>query len=175
MSLNKEVQLDDVIEILREKIDGGGTVTFTPNGTSMLPMLRDGKDVVVLKKPAGRLHLFDVPLYRRDNGRYVLHRVIDFSRDGSYVMCGDNQFALEKGIRDDQIIAVMIAFYRKGKAYKPNSFRYRLYVNFWYYTRPVRRAYGGSKRRVFKLFGITPKPKEERRRKKKKKEDDYYD
>lgn len=175
MSLNKEVQLDDVIEILREKIDGGGTVTFTPRGTSMLPMLRDGKDVVVLKKPDGRLHLFDVPLYRRDNGKYVLHRVIDFLNDGSYVMCGDNQFALEKGIRDDQIIAVMTAFYRKGKAYTPRTFRYRLYVNFWFYSRPFRRAYSGSKRRIFKLFGITPKPKEERKRKKKKKEDDIYD
>ena len=49
----------------------------------MLPMLRDGEDVVVLKGTGGkRLRLFDVPLYRRDNGQYVLHRVLDFCRDG---------------------------------------------------------------------------------------------
>ena len=72
MSLNKETTLDEVMELIREKLDAGGNVTFTPNGTSMLPMLRDGEDVVVLSKPKGRLHLFDVALYRRDNGQYVL-------------------------------------------------------------------------------------------------------
>ena len=171
MSLNKEVALDEVMEIMREKLESGGTVTFTPNGTSMEPMLRDGKDVVVLKKPGGRLHLFDVPLYRRENGQYVLHRVIDFCRDGSYVMCGDNQFAKEKGIRDDQIIAVMTSFMRKGKPYTMTSLRYRAYVNFWYYTRIFRRVFRGGKSRVYKLFGITPKPKSE---KKKKKDEVYY-
>ena len=85
-------------------------------------------------------------------------------------MCGDTQFAKEKGIRDDQIIAVMTSFVRKGKPYKINSLRYRTYVNFWYYTRIFRRVYSGGKRRVFKLFGITPKPKSER----KKKKDEYY-
>ena len=153
MSLNKEVQLDEVIEIISEKLKAGGTVTFTPNGTSMLPMLRDGEDVVVLKGTGGkRLRLFDVPLYRRDNGQYVLHRVIDFCRDGTYVMCGDNQFAKEKGIRDDQIIAVMTGFYRKGKTYYKESFLYRLYINFWYYTRPFRHGYSFSRRKASGLI-----------------------
>ena len=86
-------------------------------------------------------------------------------------MCGDNQFAKEKGIRDDQIIAVMTSFVRKGKPYKINSLRYRTYVNFWYYTRIFRRVFRGGKSRVYKLFGITPKPKSE---KKKKKDEEYY-
>ncbi|MBQ2570147.1 MAG: S24/S26 family peptidase, partial [Ruminococcus sp.] len=81
--MNKETTLDEVMELILEKLDAGGNVTFTPNGTSMLPMLRDGEDVVVLSKPKGRLHLFDVALYRRDNGQYVLHRVLDFGYDGS--------------------------------------------------------------------------------------------
>lgn len=154
MSLNKEVQLDDIIDIMLEKINAGGTVTFTPNGTSMLPMLRDGEDVVVLKSTEGkRLHLFDVPLYRRDNGQYVLHRVIDFERDGSYVMCGDNQFAKERGIRDDQILAVMTGFFRKGKTYTTRSFLYRVYINFWYYTRPFRHTYSFGRRKAAKWFG----------------------
>ena len=54
MSLNnKEIQLEDVIQIIKEKLNSGGTVTFTPHGTSMYPMLRNGEDVVVLKKPEG--------------------------------------------------------------------------------------------------------------------------
>lgn len=78
MSLNKEVGLDDVMQIIAEKLETGGSVTFNPKGTSMLPMLRDGDDTVVLSKPKGRLHLFDLPLYRRKDGSYVLHRVVNF-------------------------------------------------------------------------------------------------
>lgn len=159
MCLNKEVQLAEIIEIIEEKLNAGGTVTFTPNGESMMPMLRDGEDAVVLKKPGGRLHLFDVPLYRRSNGQFVLHRVIDFGKDGSYVMCGDNQFAKERGITDAQIIGVVTAFYRKGKAYSNNSLRYRTYINFWYYTRPFRRVFRAVKRRWQRLFGIDPNKK----------------
>lgn len=160
MSLNKEVQLDDIIDLMLDKLASGGTVTFTPNGTSMLPMLRDGEDAVILRSTGGkRLHLFDVPLYRRDNGQYVLHRVIDFCRDGSYVMCGDNQFTKEKGIRDDQIIAVLAGFHRKGQMYTPQSFRYRIYINFWYYTRPIRRAYRFGKRKTARFFKTEDKQK----------------
>ena len=99
--LNKEVTIDDIIEILVEKLENGGTVTFSPSGTSMLPMLRDGEDVVVLSKPKGRLHLFDIPLYKRKDGSYVLHRIVDFDADGGYVLRGDNQFTKEHGIYDE--------------------------------------------------------------------------
>ncbi len=159
--MNKEVSMDDIIGILTEKLESGGTVTFTPRGKSMLPMLRDGEDVVVLSKPQGRLHLFDVPLYRRSNGVYVLHRIVDFDADGSYVMCGDNQFEYEHGIKDENIIAVVTAFYRKGKTYRADSLRYRLYVNFWYYTRFFRRAYNFAKNRTSRLLGRGIKKKNE--------------
>lgn len=149
----KEVSIDDLIEIMVEKLNSGGTVTFTPRGTSMLPMLRDGEDIVVLSKPEGRLHLFDLPLYRRKDGTYVLHRVINFDSDRGYVMCGDNQFYNEHGVYDEDIIAVVTAFYRKGKAYTVDSLIYRIYIKFWHYTKPLRRPYRGAKRRVFGIFG----------------------
>lgn len=138
--MSKLVTVDDVIDLMIEKLNAGGKVTFTPKGTSMLPMLRDGQDVVILEKPKGKLHLFDVVFYKRDNGQYVLHRVNNFDSDGCYVMCGDNQFIQEHGIRDDQIIAVMTAFFRKGKSYTTQSLIYRIYFNLWGYTRLLRRA-----------------------------------
>lgn len=160
--LSKEVAIDDVIDIMVEKLNSGGTVTFTPKGKSMLPMLRDGEDVVVLSKPSGRLHLFDIPLYRRSNGVYVLHRIVNFDADGSYVLCGDNQFTLEHGIKDSDIIGVVTAFYRKGKAYSVNSFSYRLYVNFWFYTRFFRHSYRFGTYKVSKLFGKGNKKSDEK-------------
>lgn len=160
--MSKEVAIDDVIDIMVEKLNSGGTVTFTPKGKSMLPMLRDGEDVVVLSKPSGRLHLFDIPLYRRSNGVYVLHRIVNFDADGSYVLCGDNQFTLEHGIKDSDIIGVVTAFYRKGKAYSVNSFSYRLYVNFWFYTRFFRHSYRFGVNKVSKLFGKGNKKSDEK-------------
>ena len=157
MCLNKEVALDSIIDIIEEKLRSGGTVTFTPSGESMLPMLRDGKDVVVLSKPRGRLRLYDVPLYRRENGQFVLHRVIDFDSDGSYVMCGDNEFRREHGIRDSQIIGVLIAFHRKGKPYRVDSLRYRLYITLMYHSRVFRRAYRFAKRKKEAAFGSKKK------------------
>lgn len=158
MSLNKEVNLDDVMQIIAEKLEAGGTVTFNPRGTSMLPMLRDGDDTVVLSKPKGRLHLFDLPLYRRKDGSYVLHRIVNFGSDGSYTMCGDNQFAVEKGITDDDIVGVVTAFYRKGKPYTVNSLKYRAYLEFMFYSKPIRRVIASTVARTKNTFGkIKPK------------------
>ena len=152
MSLNKEVGLDDVMQIIAEKLEAGGSVTFNPKGTSMLPMLRDGDDTVVLSKPKGRLHLFDLPLYRRKDGSYVLHRVVNFGSDGSYTMCGDNQFAVEKGITDDDVIGVVTAFYRKGKPYTVDSMKYRAYLEFMFYSKPLRKVIASTVSRSKNAF-----------------------
>ena len=151
--MNKEFELDDLIDIITEKLNSGGTVTFTPRGKSMLPMLRDGEDVVVLTKPNGRLRIYDVPLYKRPNGQYVLHRVLDFDADGGYAMCGDNQFVLEHGIKDKDIIGVVTTFYRKGKTYRVSSLKYKAYVRFWHYTRYIRRGFKFGKKNVLRFFG----------------------
>ena len=44
-------------------------------GVSMLPMLKSGRDLVVILPAKSRLKPFDVALYKRD-GKYWLHRVI---------------------------------------------------------------------------------------------------
>lgn len=147
MSLNnREIQLEDVIQIIKEKLEGGGTVTFTPHGTSMFPMLRSGEDVVVLKKSEGRLKHLDVALYQRNNGDFVLHRVIGFDKNGGYIFCGDNQFGKERGITDADIIGVVTAFYRKGKHYTNDSLTYRIYKTLWEYLKaPMRVLYSAHR------------------------------
>jgi len=131
--------MKDLIPLLKEQLENGKAVTFIPQGKSMEPMLKGGKDVVMLKKPQGRLRLFDVSLYyRRETDRYVIHRVVGFKPDGSYVMCGDNNFEKEYNITDDDIIGVVTGFYHKGNMKSIDSFTYRMYCNFWYYFRPIR-------------------------------------
>ena len=105
-----------------------GKLIYTGVGTSMLPMLRQRRDLLIIERPGRTLRKYDVPLYRRDSGKYVLHRVLKVRRDG-YVLCGDNQWRREYGITDRQIIGVLTAFVRDGKEIPVTDRRYRLYVH----------------------------------------------
>ena len=41
-----------------------------------MPLIKEGRDLFMIEKPDGRLKKFDVPLYKRDTGQYVMHRII---------------------------------------------------------------------------------------------------
>lgn len=129
-------RLEDLMPLIREELAAGKTVRFSPKGTSMLPMLRQGIDTVTLSPLPGRLEKYDLPLYRRDNGQYVLHRIVDAGE--TYTCVGDNQFETEPGVRQDQLIAVVSGFTRGGREYGVTDHSYRLYCRFWHYSRPVR-------------------------------------
>lgn len=100
---------------MQEQIEAGKSVRFGPKGTSMLPLIRQFEDTVVLEKAPLHLKKYDLPLYQRDSGQFVLHRVVGEDKDG-YVMCGDNQSLYEHGITDSHILAVAVGMYR-GEEY----------------------------------------------------------
>lgn len=152
--MNKVVAMDDIVPLIKEKIEEGGMATFTPKGNSMLPMLRNNRDTVTLAKPSFPLKKYELPLFVRKNGQYVLHRVVGTSQ-GKYVMRGDNQFVNEYGIEEEQIIGIVTSFTRKGKKYSSDTFSYQIYCRVWvasvrirYYYRRVRRFAGRVKRRI---------------------------
>ena len=132
-----QVELDALMPLFYEQLSAGKTVRFSPRGISMLPMLRQGKDSVVLSPLPERLKKYDLPLYRRDNGQYVLHRIIE--ADNTYTCIGDNQFVSECGLRHEQMIALVTEFYRGDKKHSIEEWQYKLYCRFWHFSRPVRR------------------------------------
>ena len=142
--------MDELVPVITERLHAGQSVCFSPKGISMLPMLRQGIDTVTLSPLPEKIKKYDIPLYRRDNGKYVLHRIVKCGE--TYVCIGDNQFAKEYGIRRDQLIAVVSSFTCGGKEYSVNHFGYKLYCRFWHYTRFPRRAYRAVKRRIKALF-----------------------
>ena len=95
-------------------LDLEGVVVYRVEGVSMRPMLRMDRDIVVIRKPNGRLQKYDVALYRRQTGNYVLHRVVRVLEDG-YIIRGDNCFRDETDITDAQIVGVLTQFQRRGK------------------------------------------------------------
>lgn len=108
-------------------LDQEGQLIYTNVGTSMMPLLRQRRDVMLIrKKGPERLHWLDCPLYKRDNGQYILHRVL-WVRRHDYVICGDNQWRPETGITDRHVIGVLEAVDRDGKQLLMSSPKMRLY------------------------------------------------
>ena len=120
-----------------EVLASHGRLIYTSVGDSMLPLIRQGRDLVVIEPPKGRLRRFDVPLYRRDSGQYVLHRVLRV-REKDYVLCGDNRWRRETGITDKHVIGVLRLVVRDGKELSVEDRRYRLYVLLWCGLFPLR-------------------------------------
>ncbi len=117
--------------LIREVTENGGEFVLFPKGRSMLPLLVQGRDAVVLTSIDGELKKGQIPLYKRDDGQYVLHRIIRKEKDGTYTMSGDNHLVLEKGLREDQMIAVVCAVIRKKKRKSVKALSYRLYSFLW--------------------------------------------
>lgn len=143
-----DVALDQVMPLFRERLAAGQRVTFSPRGTSMLPMIRQGRDTVEVSPLKGRLKKYDLPLYQRDNGQYVLHRIVKAGE--AYTCIGDNQFDLEYPVRHDQLIGVVSAFTRDGKRIEVTNWLHRLYCRFWHATRPIRHLYLNMKIRIYR-------------------------
>ncbi|MGB4092145.1 MAG: S24/S26 family peptidase [Ruminococcus flavefaciens] len=118
-------------------IERDGRLVYTNVGDSMRPLIRQDRDILIIEKYEGRLKKYDVPLYKRDSGQYVLHRVLKV-RDSDYVICGDNRYSKEYGITDRHIIGVLTAVVRDGKEIPINDWRYRLYVHLWCDLFPIR-------------------------------------
>lgn len=129
--MNKQkFNLSEYDDTIREVLESGGEFRMYPSGTSMLPLLRQGKDSVSLIKPSGMLKRGDIAFYTRDNGAYILHRVVK-SDNGSYTMCGDNQILLEKGVDHSHIIGIVNRIFRDDKPFNTNSASYKLYLWLW--------------------------------------------
>ena len=132
-------------------IKATGCLCTEIKGTSMNPLLYQGKNKVYLEAPTSTLKKGDVALYKRDSGEYVLHRVMMVT-DGSYVMCGDNHFMLEYGVKHENVLGVMKGYY-VGVKYVDisKSVKYKLYKFFWCNSLKFRRFLNFF-RSVFSIF-----------------------
>ena len=148
-SSDKSISLEQVMPVMLEQLARGSSVRLYPKGTSMLPMIRQGVDSVELSPLTGKLKKYDLPLYRRDNGQYVLHRIVQAG--DTYTCIGDNQLAYEQGVREDQLLAVVTGFYRKDKYRPVKSLSYRCYCRLWHWTRKLRYYWTVLKIRIKKI------------------------
>ena len=133
--LPPEILMDKLIGLLEET----ESVPLVISGGSMVPFLVHGRDSVYLSKVTAPLKRGDMILYRRDNGRYILHRIWRIEKE-SFTMVGDAQTVLEPGIRPDQVLARVTAVRRKGKLLRSGSFWWEFFEKVWSRIVPLRRS-----------------------------------
>lgn len=110
-----KLNMETLLPFIEEAFNRGLDFQIPITGTSMNPLLYQNRDFVKIVKPALPLKLGDIPLYRRNDGAFVLHRVVGIKENGEYIMCGDNQFLLEYGITDKNIIGIAKTLIIDGK------------------------------------------------------------
>lgn len=145
------VSLDDIMPIMEEQLKNGGSVTFGPKGISMLPLIRQNVDSVIISPCDGKLKKYDVPLYKRTDGHYVLHRIVGVCGE-EYVMCGDNQYILEKGIKHEQIIGIMSAVIKPDRKINVTDKRYKIYCRRRVLLQRFKRYVHAAARRIKAIF-----------------------
>ncbi len=151
MSKNiKKVSLEDMYPTIKELLENGGTVELPITGTSMLPLLIQGRDSVEITKCV-TAKKSDIIFYRRDDGHFVLHRIIGKDENG-YVLCGDNQVAKEYKISDKHIIGVVKSIKRKHKSFSVDKLSYKIYSQIWIILLPIRNIIMFPIRRMKRLY-----------------------
>lgn len=132
-----EVFFDYVVSQLRE----GHTVSIPLTGTSMSPLLREGRDNLVLAPlpPDAPLRRYDVVLFRYRGG-YLLHRIVRIEGD-TVTTRGDALASLEQVPRTD-IVAILIAVQntQTGKVINCDSLRWILLSRKTIFVKSLRHA-----------------------------------
>ena len=144
--MDNQTEILKIEDVLREK----GVYIGPTVGVSMLPMLKNRRDTIVVKPKTERLKRFDVALYKRGEA-YILHRVLQ-PIDGGYIIRGDNCYA-DENVPEEAVIGVLTEFFRKDKHYDCTDKKYLRYVKRRVGTYKIRRVYVRVKGACFTFGG----------------------
>lgn len=111
-----------------------GRLVYTNVGVSMMPLIRERRDVMVIEATKTPPRKLDAVLFVRDGvegrGHYVVHRILKIRRDGRYFIAGDHDTSGEV-VAPDHVIGVLTTLTRDGRPYPFRGFRYWCYLHLW--------------------------------------------
>ena len=119
MKMAREPQ--KIEDVLAEK----GVYVGPTVGVSMLPMLKNRRDTIIVRPKTQRLQRLDVALYKRGDD-YVLHRVLA-PVEGGYIIRGDNCYS-DEAVPEEAVFGVLTEFFRKDKHYLCTDEKYIKYA-----------------------------------------------
>lgn len=124
------------MKTFEEELERTGHLVYTNKGVSMMPLLRQGRDVLVIRAQKSGFQKNDAVLFKRENGQYVLHRITKCNPDGTNYIVGDNCISGER-IREDQLLGVLTQVRRNNRTVASDDLDYRLFVKLL----PIRRLF----------------------------------
>ncbi|MBQ8319543.1 MAG: hypothetical protein IJX81_01565 [Clostridia bacterium] len=139
-------------EILKieEVLEKEGKYVGPTVGVSMLPMLKNRRDTIVVRPKTEKLKALDVALYKRGDA-YVLHRVLKPTETG-YIIRGDNCYS-DEIVPEEAVFGVLTEFFRKDVHYYCTDKKYLRYAKRRVKTYKLRRFYLRAKGFVFRVGG----------------------
>ena len=116
---------------VEKEIAEGRSVQFRLKGVSMYPLIREGKDEVLLS-PCSHTDLnpMDVILFKY-NGRHLLHRIIRTDGHFLYIQGDGSVIAKEKCLYTDVVGKVEAVIRPSGKRISINNWRWQLPSFIW--------------------------------------------
>ena len=121
-------------------LEAGASVPLRVTGSSMVPFLRDRRDLVFLRAPRFLPYQpGDILLFRRAGGQLVLHRLRKVRGDGTLLLNGDGQTWLETASQEQVLAVVEHIRLDDGPPFSPRRMDQRLLQRLWGALIPFRR------------------------------------
>ncbi len=136
---------------LKEALGQHGFAVVQGKGTSMLPLIANSRDRMCIKPLSREPKKYDVLVYSNAHG-IIAHRALKLNKDGTIIMCGDNQIKKEE-INRDAVIGYVHGILR-GEKYIDFSkpLWYRIYARMWCASLFLRRCALFVLRRTSKMY-----------------------
>lgn len=134
----RRVDTDVYVSMLRDLVNEGQECRLLISGSSMAPFLVHERDSILFSKPDRELRRGDMVFYQRDNGQYVMHRILKVKPEGLYII-GDAQTEVERPVKPEQVFALVTKVNRKGKWIGPGNFWWWFFSTVWLRLFPIRR------------------------------------
>lgn len=149
-----DVTMGQLSPLMLSLLAEGTDIELTATGNSMRPLWHHRKDVVRLSAICvDDIKKWDVLLYTRADGSFVLHRVVKIG-EKTLDFLGDAQFLVEKNVPKENVVAKAVGHKRGGGKYRNlDGFGYKLYVFLWYNSRGIRYFFYRVYRKILKVFG----------------------
>ena len=126
MKIKSDIFFAEVERLLAQSDE----VTITIRGNSMRPMLRDGRDGVVLRRyECEPIRVGDVMLFRYRAG-HILHRVVRVEGE-RITFAGDGNYNLYEVAQRGDIVARMVAYVKDGSRYECEGKEWRRFSRVW--------------------------------------------
>lgn len=146
--------------MFEEILERDGYLIYKTRGTSMLPLLRQNKDVVVIETVKDKqLVANDVVLFKRkktQKDEYVLHRILKVFPEDKYWIVGDNCMTGEYVSKED-ILGILTKINRNNHIITDKNVTYRVYMNTWCRFYRVRFFILRVKRAISKIVHVLKK------------------